>query len=288
MAWSSPESSRSTAPWRISAASSARSVWARATTRSAPASRNVRARSAATSTTGRKVTGAGDDLVAVVAVVRPNIPTLYRPTSSSRCPVTPSIGPPPGSTALLDSTGNAASAMRSTVTAGVKSNSWLPSAIASMPTRLRRSIMCAPLSNDDRSEGEIASPPWVTSTRPAAPARTSFTTAARRATPPRPSAPSRRSRSLTWTMVRVTGSARAGEAARPVAARTAAHRAGAAAPRSAAAARTPIRSSGCFIRCSSPGRPAAPGRRPGGSGVDGHGRGGFTILSILQSGIAPA
>ena len=96
--------------------------------------------------------------------------------------------------------------------------------------------MCAPLSNEDRSEGEIASPPWVTSTRPALSARTAPTTVARRATPPRSPEPSRRSRSLTWTMVRVAGSA--GGAARPVvvartaaAASAAANRAGAAAAR---------------------------------------------------------
>ena len=81
--------------------------------------------------------------------------------------------------------------------------------------------MCAPRSNDDRSDGEIASPPWVTSTWEAL-ARTSPTTAARRATPPRSPEPSRRSRSLTCTMVRVAGSARAGPAARAMASAAAA------------------------------------------------------------------
>ena len=134
--------------------------------------------------------------------------------------MTPSTSVPSGSTALLERIGNPASAMRSTVTAGVKSNSWFPSTMASNPTWLKRSIMCAPRSNDDRSEGEMASPPWVTSTWEAL-ARTSPTTVARRATPPLSPEPSRRSRSLTCTMVKTAGSARAEPVARAMA-RTAA------------------------------------------------------------------
>ena len=118
----------------------------------------------------------------------------------------PSINVPSGSTALFDRIGNPASAMRAIVTSSVKSNSWLPSTIASNPIWLNRSIMCAPLSNDDNRDGEIASPPLVTSTWSAF-ARISLTTVARRATPPRSPEPSSRSRSLTCTMVRMTGSA---------------------------------------------------------------------------------
>ena len=111
--------------------------------------------------------------------------------------------------------------MRATVTAGVKSNSWLPSTMASNPTWLKRSIMCAPWSNDDSRDGEIVSPPLVTSTWEAL-SRTALTTVARRATPPRSPDPSRRSRSLTCTIVRVAGSAAAGAAHRAVASAAAA------------------------------------------------------------------
>ena len=60
--------------------------------------------------------------------------------------------------------------------------------------------MCAPLSIPERSDGEIMSPPKVTTARPpsaSALARSSATTTAIRAPPPAPSMPAIRSQSFT-------------------------------------------------------------------------------------------
>ena len=103
------------------------------------------------------------------------------------------------------------SASRCSSISGPKSNSWLPRTAKSNPMALASAIMCAPLSTPDSSDGEIMSPPKVTIARcPAARARarSSRTTVAILAAPPRPFIPSIRSQSLTWTRVTDTGSAR--------------------------------------------------------------------------------
>ena len=85
----------------------------------------------------------------------------------------------------------------------------------SNPIASASAIMCAPLSIPDISDGEIMSPPKVTTTWPPAPsarARSAATTLAIRAAPPAPFLPSIRSQSLTCIRVRERGSAERGSA----------------------------------------------------------------------------
>ena len=211
--WSSPLSSRSTAPCRSSARSSEVSVCASAITSSAPASRSAALCSAATSSTSRKVTEPGLDLTAVPSVVSPNMPTWNGPTSTRIDSCAPSMISPSLSMLLAPSIGKLASAMRSMATAGPKSYSWLPIAMAVRSSWLSSSIMCAPWSKPDISDGEMASPAKVTITLSCM-ARSALITAASRATPPWPPLSSMRSRSLKCTMVSSTGAANRWPAAR--------------------------------------------------------------------------
>ena len=108
---------------------------------------------------------------------------------------------------LAPSIGKVASEMRCRATAGPKSYSWLPIAMAVRSSRLSNSIMCAPLSKPDIREGEMASPAKVTSTLSWF-ARSALITAASRAMPPWPPLSCMRSRSLKCTMVSSTGAAK--------------------------------------------------------------------------------
>ena len=130
---------------------------------SAPAALSAPASRAPASVTGAKATsGPGLEMIGVSGVTRPRKPMRQPSRSAVHVAAVPGKPSPSATLTLPASQRVSDSASRACSTSGPKSNSWLPRTATSKPTALARSIMCAPLSIPDSTEGEIMSPPKVT------------------------------------------------------------------------------------------------------------------------------